>query len=79
MVYLYGTAATLTSVNLWGFRRSRWHRLGQLNGGATIPIVSATVGYSEIISFVGIWSRLAVSATGAVAITQEYEPGEVVG
>ena len=78
-VYLYGTAATLSAVWLWGYRHGRWHRLGQLNGGSDIPITSATQGYSEVIGFVGIFTRLAVSATGAASITQEFEPGEVVG
>lgn len=78
-VYLYGNAATLTAVWLWGYRHSRWHRLGMLNGGSDIPITSATQGYSEVVGFVGIFDRLAVSATGAVSISQEFEPGEVVG
>ena len=82
IVHLYGTAATLTAVWLWGFREnsdgtSRWFRLGQLNGGNTIPIDSATQGYAEVIGFIGIFTRLAVSATGAAAVTQEFEPGEV--
>jgi hypothetical protein len=79
IVYLYGTAATLSAVWLWGWRHSRWHRLGQLNGGSDIPITSATQGYAEVVGFVGIFDRLAVSATGAVSISQDFEPGEVTG
>lgn len=79
VLYLYGTAATLTSVWLWGWRHDRWHRLGQLNGGSDIPITSATQGYAEQVDFPGIFDGLAVSATGAVAITQEFEPIEVIG
>ncbi len=79
IVYLYGTSATLTSAWLWGYRHSRWHRLGMLNGGSDIPITSATQGYAEVVGFVGIFDRLAVSAGGAASITQEFEPGEVMG
>ncbi len=79
VVYLYGTAATLTDVILWGYRRSRWHYLGLLNGGLDIPIASVTKGYAEVVNFVGVFDRLAVSATGGASITQEFEPGEVVG
>jgi hypothetical protein len=79
VVYLYGTAATLTDVILWGYRHSRWHYLGKLNGGEDIPIASATKGYAEVVAFIGIFDRLAVSATGGLTITQAFEPGEVVG
>ena len=78
VVYLYGTAATLASAWLWGYRHDRWHRLGLLNGGTDIPITSATQGYAEVVGFVGIFDRLAVSATGAVSISQDFEPGEIV-
>jgi hypothetical protein len=79
IVYLYGTAATLSDVILWGYRRDRWHYLGKLNSGENIPIASATKGYAEVVGFVGIFDRLAVSATGGVTITQEFEPCEVMG
>lgn len=77
VVYLYGTAATLSAVWLWGLRNGRWHRLGQLNNGSDIPITSATQGYAEVVSFVGIFSRIAVSATGAVSVAQDFEPIEI--
>lgn len=79
VVYLYGTAATLSDVILWGYRHDRWHYLGALNGGEDIPIASATKGYAEVVGFVGIFERLAVSATGGASITQGFEPGEVSG
>ena len=79
VVYLYGTAATLTDVILWGYRRDRWHYLGLLNGGLDVPIASATKGYAEVVNFVGAFERLAVSATGGASVTQEFEPGEVTG
>jgi hypothetical protein len=79
VVYLYGTAATLSDVILWGYRYDRWHYLGKLNSGENIPIASDTKGYAEVVGFIGIFERLAVSATGGVTITQEFEPGEVTG
>lgn len=74
VVYLYGTAATLTAATLYGYRHGRWHAIGLLNGGEDITIGSTTIGFAQAVDIIGVFSRLAVVAGGAASITQQFEP-----
>jgi hypothetical protein len=78
-IMLYGTAATVSDVWLWGYRRGRWHRLGKLFGGESRVIASAIVGAADAADIIGIFDRLAASGTDAVSISAEFEPLEVQG
>lgn len=78
IVYIYGPAATLTDVWVWGYRHGRWHRMARLNNGSDIPIVSATQGYMEPISLASVPERMAVqAATGGASHFYEFESAEV--
>jgi hypothetical protein len=74
LVRLYGTAATLTSVTLWGYD-ARWYEIGLLKTGKDI-VVTTGRGYAEIMAWPSLFTHLAVSAGGAAAITYEVMPLE---
>lgn len=56
----------LDGPEIWGWRLSQWWRLGYLNNGLPIIIVSATQGFATQIEGVGIFDRLAVAGTPTV-------------
>lgn len=61
-------AATVTSPKLYGYGpygaagAEGWFLIGDLNSGTAISL-TATVGYSQIMQFPGVFTRLAVGGT----------------
>lgn len=53
----------LDGPEIWGWRLSAWWRLGYLNNGLPIPIVSSTQGFATQIDGVGIFDRIAIAGT----------------
>lgn len=66
-LFIDGAASgSIASPALWGYiaTRSSWYFVQSLNGGTTIPIVSATQGHAETLNLaLGNYDRLAVVGT----------------
>jgi hypothetical protein len=76
-VMLYGAPATVSDVVLHGYRYGRWHYLGPVFSGEARVVEGPTRGAADEVRTIGIFERLAVSATGAVSIAVDFEPLEV--
>lgn len=67
LLYLSSSAAaTITGAALWLYfaDRAAWTNVGLLNGATgTVTIVGAAQDYSEVVSYVGLASRMAVVGT----------------
>lgn len=59
------SAVTMAApVILWGYDNDQWYEIKRLNAAAAIVMNTAN-GYSEMVDFLGIWERLAISS-GAI-------------
>ncbi len=53
-------------VELWGYRLSRWSRIGYLNDGADVDIAGDGQGFAQPIGVVGVFERLAIAGTPSI-------------
>jgi len=57
------TASTITDGGtVYGYNGNSWFALGALNAGT--DIVVSTQGYSEVLSYIGLYERVAFAASG---------------
>ena len=72
-VFLTSSVAMSLSgaIGLYGYRsdKTKWYLLGALNNGTAITTLGANTGFSAVVEFAGVFDRLAIGPTTAVAVT----------
>jgi len=85
-IYFDGTAGAtigvpgggVLGVELWGSKLGQWWLIRALRAGASIPIVSDTLGATEQIDEIGGFDRLFVAGTASAGtVTAQFVPFEV--
>lgn len=71
------TSATVSSVKLYGWTGNRWLALADLNSGDDITV--AAQGYAEVVSYMGLYSRIAVSFSTTNNIDVALHPINQIG
>ena len=90
-IYFDGSAAAnvtqptggAVGVEVWGLKTinglTQWWRVAILNGGNQIPVVSDTLGESELVNAIGSFDRLFVAGTASAGtINALFVPLEII-